>query len=57
MENEMYQNKNTGEIWKLDHVENIPNDPNPIVVYVFENGERWCSEEFSKYFVKVEESK
>ena len=53
----MYQNKNTGEIWKLDHVENIPDNPNPIVVYVFENGERWCSEEFSKYFVKVEESK
>ena len=51
----MYKNKNTGEVWKLDHVEEIPNNPKPIIVYVFENGDRWNEELFFKHFFKVGE--
>lgn len=50
----MYQNKNTGEVWKLDHIENIPSNPRPLVVYVFENGERWAEDLFFKHWRKVE---
>ncbi len=52
----MYQNKNTGEIWKLDCVEEVPNNPKPIKVYVFENGERWNEELFLRHFRKVDEN-
>ena len=46
----MYQNVNTGEVWKLDHVEVIPNNPKPLKVYVFENGERWAEDLFYKHW-------
>jgi hypothetical protein len=52
----MYKNVNTGQVWKLDHVESVPNNPEPITVYVFENGERWNTELFFKHFVKVGEA-
>jgi hypothetical protein len=54
-ENAMYKLTTTGEIWKLDHIESVPNYPDPITVYVFENGERWAKDLFFKYFVKVSE--
>jgi hypothetical protein len=52
----MYQNVNTGEIWELDHVEEIPNNPKPLKVYVFENGERWAEDLFFRHFRKVGEA-
>lgn len=51
----MYKNVNTGEVWKLDHVEEIPNNPKPLTVYVFENGERWAKDLFFSHFVEVVE--
>lgn len=52
----MYQNINTGEIRKLDHVESVPSNPAPITVYVFENGERWAEDLFFRNFRKVGEA-
>ena len=52
----MYQNVNTGETWKLDHVEEIPNSPKLLKVYVFENGERWSEDLFFRHFRKVDEA-
>ena len=49
-----YQNKNTYEIWKLDHVETVKSRPKDIKVYVFENGERWNEHLFFEFWVKVE---
>lgn len=44
----MYQNVNTGEIWKLSHVETVRTWKNEVKVYlkiyVFENGERLMDE-------------
>ena len=51
----MYRNINTNEVWKLDHIEDIPNNPKPIKVYVFENGERWAEGLFFTHFRKVDE--
>jgi hypothetical protein len=52
----MYQNVNTGETWKLDHVEEITNNQKPLKVYVFENGERWAEDLFFRCFRKVGEA-
>jgi len=52
----MYQNKNTGEVWKLDRVEVIPSNPKDLKVYVFENGERWAEDLFYQHFRKVDEA-
>ena len=55
----MYKNKNTGEIWKISYIETeryFPDGVNKAYknIYVFENGERWCAEEFFTHWVKVE---
>ena len=52
----MYKLKTTGEIWKLDRIETIPNNPKDLKVYVFENGERWAEDLFYQFFVKVGEA-
>lgn len=52
MEDNMYQNKNTGEIWELDHIETVSNNPKPIIVYVFKNGERWAEDLFFTHWYK-----
>ena len=51
-----YQNKKTHEVWKLDHVERggFYQDGNRISIYVFENGERWHQDDFSKHWVELE---
>ena len=49
-----YQNKNTYEIWKLDHIKTFESHPKDIKVYVFENGQRWCQDDFFEYWVKLE---
>jgi hypothetical protein len=53
----MYQNKNTGEVWELSHVETIPNNPKDLKVYVFKNGEHWAEDLFFKHFVATTEPK
>ncbi len=50
----MYKNKHTGEIWKLERIETVENNPKNIIVYVFENGERWSQDLFLAHFVSVE---
>jgi len=52
----MYQNVNTGKTLKLDRVEVIRNYPEPVKVYVFENGERWSEELFLIHWRKVGEA-
>ena len=53
----MYQNVNTGEVWKLSHVETIRTWRNEVKVYlkiyVFENGERWAEDLFFKHWRAV----
>ena len=49
----MYKNIHTGELWELDHIEDVPSNPKSIKVYVFKNGERWNEELFFKHFRKV----
>ena len=55
----MYQNINTGEVWKLSHVETDRYFPDGITkaykkIYVFENGERRAEDLFFKYWRKVD---
>ena len=45
-----YTLKTTGEKKVLDHIESIPNNPAPIMVYVFSDGERWASDLIFKYW-------
>jgi len=55
--NTMYQNVNTGEIWKLACIETIRTWRNEVKVYlkiyVFENGERCAEDLFFKHWRKV----
>lgn len=52
--NKWYKNVHTGEIWKLNRVESIPNFPKPVAVYIFENGERWAADLFFAHFVETQ---
>lgn len=52
----LYENKHTHEVWKISHVETVPNYPKPIRVWVFENLQRWCEEEFFRDWKLVETS-
>ena len=56
----MYQNINSGDVWKLSCVETIRTWRNEIKVYlkiyVFENGERWAEDLFIKHWRKVDEA-
>ncbi len=50
---EKYQNVHTGEIKELEKVEIVEDNPQPIRVFVFTDGDRWQWEQFLKYWKNI----
>ena len=49
-----YENRNTHEVWKVHHIEFLYSYPQALKIYVFENLQRWCEEDFVRNWKPVE---